>query len=284
MNIRTITSTEPQYPELLGEIASPPKQLHILGDMPKSDMPLVAIIGSRKPTRYGRAITESLSAECAKAGIGVVSGLALGIDAIAHRSALEAGGYTLAVMACGLDRLYPASNRQLAIRILKNDGAIISEYEQGTPPLKQHFPARNRIITGLCHGVIVTEAAQKSGSLISAGFGLEQNRTVMAVPGNATSALSEGTNNLIKAGAVPVTSGEDILFALGLESLEHTSPSKPRSEEEAQILALIDEGLHDGDEMLARLKWDVADFQQTITLMEISGSIRRIDGNRWVRM
>ena len=281
MKIREITTNSSQYPELLGEIPSPPKQLYCLGSL-RSDLPLVSIVGSRKPTRYGRTVTSDIAASLARNGIGIVSGLALGIDAEAHRAALTAEGYTLAVMASGLDKFYPVTNRQLGIRILKNGGAMISEYEEGTPPLKQHFPARNRIVAGLSQAVIVTEAAEKSGSLITANFALEQNRLVMAVPGNITSSMSKGTNNLIKAGAIPVTDANDVLIALGLDTADE-SKKAPLSEKEAEIIALIDEGVTDGEEMLVRLKWNASEFNQTITLMELSGHVRHLDGNKWIR-
>ncbi len=281
MKIREITTNSSQYPELLGEIPSPPKQLYCLGSL-RSDLPLVSIVGSRKPTRYGRTVTSDIAASLAKNGIGIVSGLALGIDAEAHRAALTAEGYTLAVMASGLDKFYPVTNRQLGIRILKNGGAMISEYEEGTPPLKQHFPARNRIVAGLSQAVIVTEAAEKSGSLITANFALEQNRLVMAVPGNITSSMSRGTNNLIKAGAIPVTDANDVLIALGLDTADE-SKKAPLSEKEAEIIALIDDGVTDGEEMLVRLKWSASEFNQTITLMELSGHVRHLDGNKWIR-
>lgn len=225
MNIATISRTQTGYPALLRHIYRPPERLFYKGALPEADRPLVAIVGSRKPTAYGALVTETLARELAQVGIGVVSGLALGIDGIAHRATTAAGGYTLAVMARGLDTTYPASHRQLEREMLETGGGIISEYRAGTPPLKQHFVARNRLISGVAQATLVTEAARKSGSLITARFALEQNRLVMAVPGATTSALSVGTNELIKAGAIPVTTRDDILDALGL-----TAPPKPDHE------------------------------------------------------
>ncbi|MEX0748519.1 MAG: DNA-processing protein DprA [Candidatus Saccharimonadales bacterium] len=282
MTISTITRRSSAYPQLLREIAHPPKQLYVCGEL-RTDLPLVAIVGTRKPTRYGREITARLSGDLAQTGIGIVSGLALGCDAIAHRAALEAGGYTIAIMACGLDRLYPATNRQLGIRILRQKGVIISEYDSGMPPLKQNFAVRNRIISGLTLGVVITEAAERSGSLITATFALEQNREVMAVPGNITSPLSAGTNNLIKAGATPVTSAGDILTALDLATTANPSLAPSGSSpDEAAVLALLAEGVSDGDELLQRLEWEPARFNQVITLLELSGKVRSLGGGKWI--
>lgn len=281
MTIATIGRDDPTYPEPLREIASPPQQLYSLGEL-DTDRPLIAIVGTRKASAYGREVTRQLSGELARAGIGIVSGLALGIDAVAHRAALEAGGYTVAVMACGLDRLYPARNRQLGKDILAGSGAIISEYEAGMPPLKQHFPARNRIVAGLAHATLVTEAGEGSGALITANFALEQNREVLAVPGNITQAGSQGTNRLIQAGATPVTGTEDILTCLDLSAPADQPPPQPASVEEARILELLAEGALDSGSLIEQTEWEAAEFNRIITLMEISGKIRRISGDTWI--
>jgi DNA processing protein len=226
MQIHSILSQDDTFPTQLREISSSPKELFVLGELPTR--PAIAIVGSRKPTAYGKEVTYQLAFELARAGIVIISGLALGLDTIAHQAALDAGGQTVAVLAHGLDQIYPSSNRNLALDILKHRGALVSDYPVKTPSLPQHFAARNRIISGLSLGTIVTEAASSSGSLITANFALDQNRVVMAVPGNITSLASAGPNNLLRAGAVPVTSASDVLAAIGFESSEEVTAQPPR--------------------------------------------------------
>lgn len=282
MQISKITYANRQYPDSLREIAAAPKQLYHLGRF--SANPLVAIVGTRRPTDYGRQVTHLLASELARAGIGIVSGLALGIDAAAHQAALEAGGYTLAVQACGLDKIYPASNRGLATKILAGGGAIISEYGPATPALKQHFPARNRIISGLSLAVIVTEADASSGSLITANFALQQDRLIMAVPGNITSLRSAGPNNLIKSGAIAVTSAADVLAALDLESRAlQARPAAAQSREEAKLLELIDSGTTSSQELIDGAQMTASQFAHVISLMEITGKVRNLGAGVWIR-
>lgn len=282
MKINSLTPRSKDYPILLREIASPPKTIYSLGNL-TIDKPYVAIVGSRRVTPYGREVTKTLAYDLAACGVVVVSGLALGVDAIAHQSAIDAGGQTIGVMACGLNQIYPSSNRNLAKKILERGGGLVSEYGTGTPPLKHHFPARNRIITGLSMAVIITEAAAHSGALISANFALEQNRLVMAVPGNITSKLSEGSNNLIKSGAIAVTSASDVLAALDMEVPELKAKiAKPASAEEAVILELLANEITDSEEMLAKSGWEIAKFNQVLTLMEISGKVRNLGGGKWL--
>lgn len=267
---------------MLKEIPDPPKELYILGDLGKLlDSPKLAVVGSRKVTPYGRGATEELVQAVTSRGVVIVSGLALGVDAIAHKAALDAGGKTIAVLPCGLDKPYPATNRQLARRILEQGGALISEYPDGTPPLQPHFIARNRLVSGLSDGVLITEAAAKSGTIHTAGFALDQGKTVMAVPGNITSELSKGTNNLIKAGAAPVTTAQDILDALKIgEQLQLKEILAANAEEEA-ILSLLKQGITDGSELqvMSRLKPDT--FNQTLTMLEITGKIRSTGAGHW---
>lgn len=184
-----INSIQPDYPKYLGiiqTIASSPKRLWYIGNIPTERVPTVAIIGTRKPTAYGREVTRTISTELSKRGIIIVSGLALGVDAIAHKAALEAGGITLAVMAGGLDSIHPTSHRNLAIDIVRQGGALISEYAPGQAPYPSNFIARNRIVSGISDAVVVTEASAKSGTMHTAAFALDQSRAVMAVPGNIT--------------------------------------------------------------------------------------------------
>lgn len=282
MKINKTTPKSASYPPLLKEIANPPKELYYLGSLPQNQ-PCIAIVGSRKLTGYGKAVTEQLAGELATCGIVIVSGLALGIDTIAHRAAIAAGGKTIAVQANGLNQIYPSSNRNLAKDILRTGGSIISEHPESTPPLKHHFPARNRIVTGMCMGVLITEAAASSGALITANFALEQDRLVMAVPGNITSLSSAGTNNLLKAGAIAVTETRDVLTALDLEAPELKAKLvKPESKEEAAILDLLAQGVNDSDELLVKSGFQVSQFNQVISLMEISGKVRNLGAGKWI--
>jgi len=210
--IRTITINDRSYPDILKSIYDPPAVLYVKGKFYNNEK-AIAVVGSRNATRYGLNMAEKLSYELAKCGLTVISGMARGIDSQAHCGALKAGGRTVAVLGCGLDTVYPSENEDLAKRILVS-GAIVSEYLPGMPPFSYNFPLRNRIISGLSLGVVVIEANEKSGSLITANLALEQGREVFAVPGNINNANSIGTNGLIKDGAKMVTSIEDILEEL----------------------------------------------------------------------
>ena len=231
---------------------------------------------------YGRAVTEQLAGQLAERGITIVSGLALGVDAIAHEAALKHGGLHLAVLANGLDEIYPASNTNLAKRLLEQGGAIISEYPVGTPSLKQNFIARNRIVAGLSNALLIIEATDKSGTLHTARFALEQGRDVLVVPGNITSPNSVGCNQLIKSGATPVTSVDDILFALGAKNLASTSyVHKGDTADEQAILDLLYNGVSDAHDLLAESKLDPTVFTQTLTMLELSGKIHPLGNNHW---
>jgi len=213
------------YPELLGTIPNAPLLLFGLGDAANLAGPAVAIVGSRKATRYGQDVAKKIASCLAGLGVTVVSGMAIGIDTFAHKGAIEAGGRTIAVLGSGLDVPYPRRNRYLMEEIARS-GAVISEFLPGTPPEPGHFPQRNRIISGLCLGVVVVEAGERSGSLITASMALEQGREVMAVPGSVRSGQSRGTHWLIKQGAWLVENGEDVLAVLGLDV---SSPKKADS-------------------------------------------------------
>ncbi len=282
MKINKVVKNHKHYPPYLLEIAYPPKEFYYLGEPPIDYLPAVTIVGSRKNTQYGKEMTYRLAYELAQAGITIVSGLALGTDGIAHKAAIEAGGRTIAVLACGLNTIYPASHRNLAIDILQKGGTIVSEYPEGTPALKQHFIARNRLVAGLSDMAIITEAAQASGSLITANYALEQNKLVGAVPGNATSPLSVGPNNLIKSGAIPVTEAQDVLNALGVQA-----QTKEREEvfgdtkEEQLIIDLLQEGVSDMEELQAKSQLEPAQFSQAMTMLEINGKIIPLGAAHW---
>lgn len=209
--MQIINIQDGNYPRMLREIYDPPKSLYIAGNINILNKPSIAIVGCRKPSEYGKKAAKYFAYNLAKQGINIISGLAIGIDSCAHLGALEAKGKTIAVVGNGLDTVYPKQNENLAKQIIKQGGAIISEYPLGTKPEKNHFPARNRIISGLSNGVIVVEAKEESGSLITADFAIEQGREVFAVPGNINSINSVGTNQLIQDGAIPICNYIDVL-------------------------------------------------------------------------
>ncbi len=283
MNIKKLTLSTSDVPEILRNIPQPPKQLFWLGGDVNEllSRPCVAIVGSRKVSIYGKTATINLAGALAKQGVVIVSGLALGVDGIAHQAALDAGGTTIAVLPCGLDRIYPSTHRQLAKDILRQGGALTTEYPEGTDVRKFNFVARNRLISGLADVVVLTEAAQKSGSLQTADFALDQGREVMAVPGNITSTTSAGTNNLIKTGAGVITEPADVLRALGLEPEHLRVTPKSANPNEQAILNLLADGLTDGAEILARSDLAVTVFNQSLTMLEIQGHVHALGNNQW---
>lgn len=282
MKINVISPLKSKYLQIIDTIAIAPKRLYFIGKLPTSRLPTVAIVGTRKPTSYGREVTYRLAGDLARRGIIIISGLALGIDAIAHRAALDAGGITLAVLANGVDTIYPATNQALAKDILAKGGAIISEYEPGVEARDFQFLERNRIVSGLSDAVIVTEAAIRSGTMSTVAHALDQGREVFVVPGNITSPLSAGCNNLIKQGAHPITSANDVLEIIAPELLRPQSLLPLGSTAlESKIISLLQSGIRDGDELQTQTEVNVSEFSQTLTLMEISGTIRALGGNQW---
>lgn len=271
-------------PKKLRNIPEPPSQLFTVGvDVNELLLlPSVTVVGSRKVSAYGKAVTAALAEELAKAGVLIISGLALGVDSIAHRAALDAGGVTLAVLPSPLTNIYPRSHAQLAQQIVAQGGALVSEYAEGEQIYPVNFIARNRIASGLGDALLITEAATKSGTLHTARFALEQGKEVLAVPGNITSSTSAGTNNLIKTGATPVTCVEDVLRALGLEPVKAGKrvPKGATGEEQA-LLDLLAAGVSDGALLLEQSKLSVVLFNQTLTMLEIRGQIRALGGNHW---
>lgn len=283
MNYKLLTLVDPCFPEVLRNIPTPPKVLYVAGDNLQDLLthPRVTIIGSRKVSAYGRAVTTRLAGDLARAGVVVVSGLAIGVDSVAHRAILEAGGKTIAVLPAGLDDIYPRSHRDLARRIVEQGGALVSEYPPKTPAFKVNFIARNRIAAGLGHIIVVTEAAIKSGTLHTTRFALEQGKEVMAVPGNITSPTSGGANNLIKHGAAVVTSAEDILAALGIQPQDVNQIPAGDTPEEQQLIDLLASGENDGAALLVLSGQEVRVFNQTLTMLEITGKIHALGNNQW---
>jgi len=284
-NQQAVTLKDENYPPALKEIFDPPPVLFIRGNLPSPNRTHLAVIGSRKPTSYGLQAVRDLVEPLTRSGAVIVSGLAYGIDAEAHKVTLNIGGSTIAILGAGLDddNLYPSQHRAIAAQIIASGGALISEHPPGTHALKHHFPARNRIIAGLCSAVLVIEATKKSGSLITARAALEQGRDVLAVPGSIYSPLSEGSNNLIKIGAGAVTSAEDVLNALNLENREAPPDYQPGSaEEETLFKTLSKEPLHI-DELVIKSGLIISDTMRTLTLMEMKGSARHVGGKYYVR-
>jgi DNA processing protein len=238
-------------------------------------------VGSRKVSAYGKDVTAKLARKLAEQGIVIISGLALGVDGVAHRAALEAGGLTVAVLPSPVERVYPATHRQLAEQILRQGGALISEYPAATETLRHHFIERNRLVSGLADVLLITEAAEKSGTLHTARFALEQGRDVMAVPGNITNPNSVGCNNLLKAGAHTATSYEDVLHVLGLEAQTAQQQLFGSNEHEQVLLDLLSQGIQDGDELQLKSTLDIVLFSQALTMLEITGKIRSLGGNIW---
>lgn len=274
--IQALTWDDDVYPRMLKEIDQPPPVLYQRGEVIPEDETAVAIVGTRRVTAYGRVVTEELAAFLARNRITVVSGLARGVDALAHRSALQAGGRTLAVLGSGIDRIYPPENQQLAMDIA-DSGALLSDYPPGTAPESTNFPPRNRIISGLSLAVVVIEAGATSGALITASFAADQNRDVLAVPGNINSPNSKGTNMLIQNGARPYLKPEDLLEVLNLEQVNTRKMARkvlPADATETQIIKVIAEGTLSVDEISFLSGLPVEVVSATLAMMELKGLVR----------
>lgn len=282
MKINTVSPDENAFTKNLTSVIPKPQALYYLGTLPDKRQPTLTVVGTRKPTKYGQEVTHTLVYELAKRGVLIVSGLALGIDGIAHRATLEAGGTTIAVQANGLTRLTPHSHRQLGIDILAGGGAIISEYEPDTPPAKYRFLERNRLVSGLADAILITEAAARSGTLSTATHALEQGKEVFVVPGNITSPLSAGCNHLLRQGATPVTKAEDILEVIMPSTLENQL-KMPLGDNGAQtrIISLLADGLRDGEELQQATELDASIFNSELTMLEINGVVRALGANQW---
>jgi DNA processing protein len=279
MTISRVRRGERRYPPLLAEIPDPPVSLWIRGD---EDARLlsevaVAIVGARACSGYGRSVARMLAAGAADAGAVVVSGLARGIDGEAHRGALARRGPTVAVLGCGIDRDYPAAHAALAHQIVAEGGLVVSEYEPGVEPAPWRFPARNRIIAGLARATVVVEARERSGALITADFALEDGREVMAVPGEITSALSAGSNALLRQGAAPATCVDDVLEALGLEP----AAAQPSFSDDAVAVAVLDAlaaGGATADELARATGLAAGELAGTLAVLELAGAVAVEEG------
>jgi len=277
VTIRRLKRRDPAYPPLLAAIHDPPPVLWLRGDADPGllSLPSVAIVGARACSGYGRAVARAVGRELAAAGLVVVSGMARGIDAEAHRGALEAGGLTVAVLGCGVDRDYPAAHAELARRICER-GLVVSEYEAGIEPAPWRFPARNRIIAGLCAATVVVEARARSGALITADFALEDGREVMVVPGEITSALSEGTNALLRLGATPLTRAADVLETYGLAAVVEVE-AEPEGDA-AAVLEKLRATAASIDELARATGLSPGDVAAALIELELSGWVSEADG------
>ncbi len=278
MTFRCLRRGERAYPALLAAIHDPPSSLWLRGEAEPTLLEElgVAVVGARACSAYGRAVARSLSRELAAAGAVVLSGLARGIDGEAHRGSLDGGGRTVAVLGCGIDRDYPAAHAELARRIVASGGLVVSEYEPGVEPAPWRFPARNRIIAGLARLTVVVEARERSGALITADMALEQGREVMAVPGEITSALSAGTNGLLRQGAAPVTCMRDVLESLGLDAVESVAaPADPASAALLDALAAAPQTI---DELTALTGLEAGVVAAALTALELDGRVSAGDG------
>ncbi len=283
--IKLVTWEDEEYPLNLKSIYDPPPLLYVKGSLLPQDSIAVALVGSRNPTTYGQLAAERISLGLSRNGVAVVSGLARGVDSSAHRGALAGGGRTIGVLGCGVDVIYPPESGDLFARVAAQ-GAVISEFPLGTPPDSDHFPIRNRIISGLALGVAVVEATLRSGSLITARFALDQGRDVYAVPGNVDSARSAGTNQLIKEGAKLVTRAEDILeeiHHIPRPSPPEVSPAPKLSEDESRIyLALEGETLHI-DQIIALTALPSSKVSAILLALELAGHIKQLPGMRFAK-
>ena len=284
--IKVVSLVDRDFPANLRSISDSPPVLYFRGTFLPSDDLALAVVGARGATFYGRQVTEKLVGSLVASGLVIVSGLAKGIDAIAHKAALDAGGRTIAVLGSGVDTIYPPQNRILAEEIVKN-GALVSEFPLGFPSVPSNFPARNRIISGLSLGVLVTEAAVDSGSLITAGQAAEQGREVFAVPGPINSKMSEGTNNLIKEGVHPTTEAEDILQILDIEKKTRSTFAKAsvdkqvKDKTQAKILAVLDGAAKHIDVIARETQMPIEKVSSTLSLMEISGFVKNYGSGMW---
>lgn len=286
MEINRIRPDEHNFTQRLASIANPPKSLCFMGNLPNSGAPVVAIVGSRKPSAYGREVTEQLAGDLATAGCIIVSGLALGIDGIAQKAALEAGGTVIGVIPNELPDISPQTNYKLAMNIIKNGGAILSEWKKGDGKIvnRWSFLERNRLVSGLADAVIITEAAERSGTLNTAAHALSQGRDVFAVPGNITSPLSAGCNALLKQGAYPATEAKDILQIIAPEQLKKSDQSQlplGSSPEETIIISLIASGVRSGDQLQQQSGLSASNFSTALTMLEINGVIKPLGANNW---
>lgn len=281
-----LTLADDHYPRLLREIPSPPPVIYIKGEIQPEDETAIGVVGTRRATRYGQEMTRRLSSGLAAAGVAIVSGLARGVDGIAHSEAIEAGGRTLAVLGCGVDQLYPPEHRKLSEQVIEN-GALVSEFPIGTRPEARNFPIRNRLISGMSLGVLVVEAPRKSGALITSTFAADQGRTVFAVPGSAMSSASEGTLQLLRDGAALAATVDDVLQELNLErrhaAIENRRLLPDASGDERRILQTIEGEPRHIDEIAIDTGINISQLSAMLLQMQLKGLVRDTGGQHYAR-
>jgi DNA processing protein len=284
LSVQLLTWDDEAYPHHLKEIDQPPPVIYERGTLKPEDDWAVAIVGTRKVTAYGRQVAEEVASALARSGVTIVSGLARGVDSISHQAAINAGGRTLAVLGNGVDLVYPPENRKLAAQIMEH-GALVSDYPIGTQPDGQNFPPRNRIISGLSLAVIIIEAGLTSGALITASFAAEQGRDVFAVPGNINAPQSQGTNRLIRDGAQPLLSPQDVLETLNLNMVtEHQAVRSvlPSDPVEARLYGLLSHEPKHVDDIRAQAGMPIETVSATLAMMELKGMVRQVGGMNYV--
>lgn len=281
ININTIATGESKYLKVLSDVDKSVKSLYFSGNIPQNRVKTVSIVGSRKPTDYGREVAYKFAYELARRGVVIVSGLAIGIDTIAHEATLKAGGTTIAVLPAGLDKIYPSSNYTLATRIITERGCLITEYPYDTTPFKSNFVKRSRIVTGISDGLLVVEASAKSGTLHTAAFAKRQGRVVMAVPGKITSKFSEGSNTLIKNGAKLISSTDDILQAIGHNQSVQSRLPFANDPTEQIVIDLLAMGSKSTQQLIKQSGLGSAELSRALTTLEISDKVRLL-ANAWV--
>jgi DNA processing protein len=284
LRARVVTWEDAEYPPRLKEIAAPPPVLYVRGSIDAVDEVAVAIVGTRRPTAYGQQVARQIGGELAAAGLTVISGLARGVDAIAHRAALDAGGRTLAVLGSGIDVIYPPEHRSLAAAIVES-GALVTDYCVGRQPEAVNFPARNRIISGLALAVVVVEAGATSGALLTADFAAEQGREVLAVPGSIYNRASAGCNRLIQNGARPLLAAIDVVEALDLEVTLRQSDARqhlPEDSVERQVMGTLSQDPTHVDDVAARCGLPVSQVSACLTMLELKGRARQVGGMSFV--
>jgi DNA processing protein len=282
--IELLTWEDEAYPARLKEIDQPPPILYVRGTLTPEDAWAIAVVGTRRVTAYGRQVSEDLAGSLAANGITVVSGLARGVDAIAHQAALKAGGRTIAVLGCGVDRIYPPEHAQLAAKIMEN-GALVSDYAPGTGPEAANFPPRNRIISGLSLGTVVVEAGETSGALITAQFAVDQGREVFAVPGNILAPQSKGTNRLISQGARPMLSARDVLDVLNLAQVPQQRAVRkalPADEVESKLMNILTQEPLQMDEIRNQSGLPIERVSAALVMMELKGLVRSVGGTSYI--
>lgn len=280
MKINSITALNAEFPAGLRHIPDPPTELHYRGELPDPARKSVAIIGTRKPTRYGTEVTLALAERLAERGVVIISGLALGVDALAHQGALKGKGVTVAILAGGVDNPTPYTNAPLAEQILEHGGGIISEYPSGMPAMSHQFLERNRLVSGLADAVIVTEASLRSGTANTVMHALGQGRDVYAVPGPITSPMSAGCNHMIAQGATPITSVDEFVEQF-VPRAGVQQEIFAYSDHEKLIIDLLKSGVREGDELHAKSQLDAGQFATTMSMLEIRGAIKPLGANQW---